>query len=1062
MENISCKKPCMPQFKRMGKIALLALLFMAGGTSHALSEKIHSSAMRTAQQSEKTVKGTIVDAHGDPLIGVTVAEQGTQNGAITDIDGNFSITVSSAKPVLSISYVGYKTQNVNVANRNTIKLTMQEDNQTLTEVVVTGFGMQQKKESLTGAISSINDKDISRSVATTVSGTLVGKIAGVNSRQADGRPGSSTSLQIRNMGTPLYVIDGVVKDEGQFNNLDANDIEQVSVLKDASAAIYGVRAANGVVVVTTKHGRLNTAPQFEVNGYYGWQHISKFAKPATLKTYMERFIGSQTIQGTNYTYSKEDYQKWMQGTEKGYRPFDWYDYVWTTSPQTYVSMNASGGSDKINYYFSVSNLVQEAAIRNYGGFYRTNVQMNIDAQITNKLKVGASVNGRIEKRRQPGVPGMDDYWLPIFATYRNLPTRRPFANDNPKYPQRTSANTDTNFAFLNYERSGVYTDKWRVIQMNANASYDILDGLKASWLVGYYLGYHQLNNQEYTYSLYRYDEATDTYPVDFYNGNPWRERTLGHVEELSSNMRLTYDKYFGDHHVSALFGFDATKRRTPSVWVHSIPYANAMHLIDFTTLDTYNDYGDRTEARLGYMMKLNYDFANKYLIELSARRDGAWKWAPGHRWGWFPAASLGWRISEEGFWKSSKLGSVFDDLKLRASYGVVGDDNVEGYAAYDYMMGYNYKDGGSAIDGSYVIGSRARNLPATTFTWMKAHILDIGIDFAFLGQRLSGTLDYFDRNRTGLPASRYDVLIPAEVGFNLPKENLNSDVRRGFDGSVNWRDKVGDFQYRIGLNFTYARRYNWEQYKPRFSNSWDEYRNTRWHRFDGIYWGFKNDGQFQSWEEIANWPIDNDRHGNKTLRPGDIKYKDLNNDGVINGMDARPIGYRNGGTPNFNYGLIFGINWKGIDFAFDLTGGSGMSFWTNWEQMLPFHDGGNNPQYLLEDSWHLSDMWDANSELIPGKYPMPLIGNSGHSNYWGSDFWLQNVRYVKLRNFEIGYTFPTVWMQKLSLKSLRVYIAGQNVLTFSNKPGFDPEQESASGLQYPTMRVINVGFNLKF
>ena len=239
MENISCKKPHLSQLKRTGKIALLALLFVAVGTAHALAEITQQAAMRIAQQAEKTVTGTILDAHGEPLIGVTVAEQGTQNGAITDIDGNFTITVSSAKPVLSISYIGYKSQNVNVANRNTIKVTMQEDNQTLTEVVVTGFGMQQKKESLTGAISSINDKDISRSVATTVSGTLVGKIAGVNSRQADGRPGSSTSLQIRNMGTPLYVIDGVVKDEGQFNNLDANDIEQVSVLKDASAAIYG-------------------------------------------------------------------------------------------------------------------------------------------------------------------------------------------------------------------------------------------------------------------------------------------------------------------------------------------------------------------------------------------------------------------------------------------------------------------------------------------------------------------------------------------------------------------------------------------------------------------------------------------------------------------------------------------------------------------------------------------------------------------------------------------------------------------------------------------------------
>lgn len=1060
MENFSCRKPYLSHLVQTVKIALVASVFSTVCMPQINAANLQRVVVGTQQQ--QVVNGKIVDSKGEPLVGVTITERGTQNGTITDIDGNYNLKTSTTNPELTISYVGYVTQNVRVANRSVVNVSMTEDNQTLSEVVVTGFGMQQKKESLTGAISSIADKDISRSLATTVSGTLVGKIAGVNSRQADGRPGASTSLQIRNMGTPLYVVDGVIKDEGQFNNLDPNDIEQISILKDASAAIYGVRAANGVVVVTTKHGHLNSAPEFEVNAYYGWQHISKFAKPADLRTYLTAYVGSQTVQGATYTYSKDDYDKWMQGTEKGYRPFNWYDYVWVTSPQTYISANASGGSDKINYYFSVSNLSQDAAIRNYGGFYRTNVQMNIDAQITHKLKVGASVNGRIETRHQPGVPGMDDYWLPIFATYRNLPTRRPFANDNPLYPQRSSAGADTNFGFLNYDMSGSFTNKWRVIQLNANLNYDIFDGLKLSWLAGYYLGYQQLNNQEYTYSLYRYDEKTDTYPVDFYNGNPWRERTMGHVEELSSNLRLTYDKHFGDHHIAALLGLDATKRSNPSVWVHSIPYANAMHLIDYKTLDTYDDYGDRTETRLGIISKLNYDYANKYLIELSARRDGAWKWAPGHRWGWFPAASAGWRISEEKFWKDSKLGNIFDDLKFRASYGTVGDDNVSGYNAYDYMMGYNYKDGGSAIDGTYVIGSRARNLPSTTFTWLKAYILDFGMDFAFFHNRLAGTLDYFSRKRTGLPASRYDVLIPREVGFNLPNENLNSDLRKGVDGSLIWHDTWNSIQYSAGFNFTYSRRYNWEQYKPRFSNEWDQYRNSSWHRYSGISWGLQSDGQFQTWEEIANWPIDNDRQGNKTLRPGDIKYKDLNHDGIINNMDERPIGYTRGGTPNFNYGINLGIHWKGIDAAVDLTGGEGMAFMTNWEQMFPFHDGGNNPQFLLEDCWHLSDIWDANSKLIPGKYPMPLIGNSGHSNYWTSDFWFQNVRYIKLRNFELGYTLPASLTQKVSIKSLRFYVSGSNVLILSNKPGFDPEIDSESGLQYPTTRVINVGFNLKF
>jgi TonB-linked SusC/RagA family outer membrane protein len=1020
-----------------------------------------SAAFAPSAFAQKAVTGRVIDSNGEPLIGVSILEKGTQNGCVTDMEGNYKLTVAD-DATLVVSYVGYKNQEIKVTGKSTINLSMQETNQMLNEVVVQGFGITQKKESLTGAISSVGSKDISRSLATTVSGNLVGKIAGITNRQSDGRPGASTSISIRNMGTPLYVIDGVIKDEGQFNNLDANDIEQISILKDASAAIYGVRAGNGVVVVTTKHGTLNTKPSVELNGYYGWQNISRFAKPADVQTYLHAYIASQTVQGTAYTYSKDDYEKWCKGTEEGYQPFDWYDYVWKTSPQTYISMNASGGSDKINYYFSLGNLTQEAAIRNYGGFYRTNVQMSVDAKINTKLTVGASMNGRIEKRHQPGVPGVDDYWLPIFATYRNLPTRHPFANDNPDYPQIVSNESDTNFGLLNYKLSGIYTNKWRVAQLNAHADYEIIKGLKLQWLVGYYLAYQQLNNHEYTWKLYGYDKDTDSYYVTNEMNNPWRERRLGHVEELTSNLRLTYDKTFGLHHIAAFLGLDASKRRAPSTWIHVQPKANSIELLYYKDMVELDDTGDNTEARLGWIGRVNYDYANKYLFEFSMRRDGAWKWAPDHRWGNFPAGSVGWRISEEKFWKDSKLSNIFDDLKIRASYGVVGDDNVDGYSAYDYLAGYTYNTGGTSLNGGYVIGSSARGLPATTFTWMKSKILDIGIDFAFLHNRLSGTLDYFNRKRTGLPASRYDVLIPTEVGFSLPNENLNSDLRRGFDGAITWADNYQDLHYSVGFNFTYARRYDWEQYKPRFSNSWDEYRNSMNHRYSGIWWGYESDGQFQSWEEIANWPIDNDRQGNKTLRPGDIKYKDLNGDGVINSYDQRPIGYATGNLPNFNYGINLAAQWRGFDVALDFTGGSGIGYRTLWEQEYPFHDGGNNPQYYLSDCWTLSNIWDANSELVKGKYPMPRIGNSSHSNYWNSDFWFTNANYIKLRNFEVGYTFPVKWTKYAKITSLRIYCAGSNVFVLTNKKGTDPEGTSESGLQYPTTRVINVGFNLKF
>ena len=1045
------------------------LAFEISNNQIALFVRTHANttaSVAPVAQQQGTVKGKVVDVNGEPIIGANIVEKGTTNGIITDIDGNFTLSVARGA-VLEISYIGYVTQEVKVTS-NTLSITMREDSQALEEVVVTGFGLAQKKATLTGAVTAVGADDISRSVASTASGALVGKIAGLNTRQTDGRPGSTTALQIRNMGSPLYVIDGVQSDASQFNNIDFNDIEAISVLKDASAAIYGVRAANGVVVVTTKKGKRNSKNTVSINSYYGWQSLSTFPKPASAETYIKNYIQSETVQGkADYTYSKEDYAKWQQGTEKGYVPFDWFDYIWETAPQYYVNANISGGSDKINYYVSLGHLNQDAMIVNYGGFKRYNVQMNLDAQITERLKMGVTMNGRIEEIHNPGVPGVDDYWCPRFGTYRNLPTKRPFANDNPNYPTLTSTDASTNFAWLNYDLSGEYKDTKRVVQLQGIVEYDIWDGLKVKGLFGYLLNYRVMNNQEYTYKLYGYDEATDTYPVIFENTNPWRERHVGHEEELTSNIQLSYDKTFNEHHVAAVVGFEAIQRKTPYAWMHAIPTANSLHLLDYETMDTYNDYGDETQARLGWMFRANYDYANKYLLEFSARYDGSWKFPPSDRWGFFPSASIGWRVSEEAFWKDTQLGDIFTDLKIRGSYGMVGDDlsgsEFSGvYSPFDYMAGYNYKNGGSVIDGKYTIGSRPRGLPVTTISWVKAKILDLGFDVAFLDNRLSGQFDFFRRQRTGLPASRYDVLLPSEVGFSLPKENLNSDVHMGYDAAIRWNDKIEDFTYSIGGNITYARFYDWEQYKPRFSNSWDEYRNSINHRFGYLNWGLEAIGQFESWEEIATYPIDNDRQGNKTLRPGDIKYKDINGDGVINSMDERPIGYRQDSTPILNFGLNFAFGWKGFDLSFDLTGGAMSSWFQEWEQRNPFHDGGNNPQYYMEDTWHLADIWDANSELIPGKYPMLLIGNSSHSNYWNSTFWKKNIRYVKLRNLEFGYTLPKFLVQKANISDVRFYVAGTNLLTFSNAPGVDPESNETNGLGYPTTRVINVGINLKF
>ncbi|KGE15082.1 SusC/RagA family TonB-linked outer membrane protein [Sphingobacterium deserti] len=1015
---------------------------------------------------DRVLAGQVKDAKGNPLQGATVQPKlDASRGTTTDQNGRFTINLTSSDTSILIRSVGYIAQEIPL-REGFMEITLEEERGSLDEVVVVGYGTQ-KKESVTGAISTVGSKDLARSVATTTSGALVGKIAGVNSRMPDGRPGASTNINIRNMGNPLYVIDGVQKDAGQFNNLDFNDIESVSVLKDASAAIYGVRAANGVVVVTTKKGKRGDQNDFTINSYYGWQNMFRFPRPASATTYIKSYIQSDAILGVqDPQFSLTDLAKWEEGTEKGYRPFDWYDYILQTSPQTYISGAASGGSEKINYYLSAGHLDQKSIIRNYGGFNRTNVQMNLDANVSSKLKIGGNLNGRIEQRRQPGVPGQDDTWQALFGIYRNLPTARPFANDNPLYPARTAANTETNFGMLNYDLSGEYQEKWRVMQLNFNAEYAFSENLKLRGLVGYYLANKWMDNQEFTYKLYGYDEATDSYPVVFSMDNPWRERDIRMVEELSYQTTLNYTKSFGKSNVSTLLAAEAITRDEPGFWIHDRPASNRLSLLYFQTIDQFNDTGINTQARAGFAARVNYDFDNKYLLELAGRYDGSWKFPPGSRWGFFPSVSAGWRIAQEDFVKDSFIGNVFQDLKLRASYGVLGDDNLDDwqYYAFGFLPGYTYNQGGATINGDYVVGAQPRGLPVTTLSWIRANSFDVGLDFTLLGGKLTGTVDYFNRKRTDLPASRYDILIPAEAGFSLPYENLNSDMHRGFDGGITWRSQVGKVNYFVGGNFTYARQLDGQQYRPRFGNVLDEYRNTITNRYAFLNWGLHAVGQFQNWEEIKNYNIDNDGQGNTTLRPGDIKYDDVNGDGIINALDQRPIGYRQGGLPYLNFALNLGVQYKGFDVAMDLTGASFASYRANYEGMLPFHDGGNNAAYYMENQWMLSDITDPNSELIPGKFPTLIRGNQNHSNYWHSDFWLMNITYLKLRNLQVGYSLPNQLTERWGIKNLRLYSMMQNLFSIDNLGDMeiDPELTADSGIQYPTNRVINVGLTVTF
>jgi len=1010
-----------------------------------------------------TVTGNITSAgelqEALPFINVLV--QGTNKGTTTDFDGNYSIEVAP-DATLIFSYLGYKTKTLKVDGRTEINIQLEEDVAGLDEVLITGYTSQDKK-SITGAISNITSEDIEKvHGGATVSSGLAGKIPGVSFRMNDGRPGASASIQIRNMGDPLYVIDGVQQDAGQFNNLSPNDIASITVLKDASAAIYGVRAANGVVVVTTKKGKRGTRSAVNINAYVGWQNWSRF--PESVNDSYQWMLGRAAAEINQFGstgITAEELERYRIGEERGYQSFNWKDFIIKkNAPMQNINVSASGGSENINYYLSLTHLDQESVLGDEFTFMRDNIQSNVDANITDRLKVGVQINGRIEKKENPGIPGYDDYWLPRFAILRNRPFERPYANDNPEYLNDIGHN-ETNWGLHNFKTGGYYRDTWRVLQTNFTGEYDMpfIDGLKLKGMYSYYIADRFQNGHEYTYEAYTYNPDDDTYEVTGGSTNPFRERTAEKVFRKTYQGQLQYKKDFGDHAVDAVFIAERLENRFLRQYVHSVPSTNTLPLIYFSDMDQYDD-SENEEARIGYIVKVSYNYKDKYYLDISGRRDASWKFAPNKRVGYFPSISGGWRITEETFFQNL-IGnnSVLDNLKFRASYGELGDDNID-IGAFDYLTGYNYNQGVAILDGEAVIASRDKGQPITNLTWFKSRITDIGADFYLFNNKLSGSFDYFYRKRTGLRGRKYDILIPNELGYGLPDENVNSDAQYGIEGALSYSKKFGEVSLTVSGNASLSRSKFLESYKPRFDNSYQRYRASGEHRFNNIFWGLQAIGQFQSQEEIDNYPVDIDGQGNSTLLPGDIIYEDINGDGRIGWYDEKPIGY-NSYNPMVNFGFSLNLAYKGFDFTADFSGASGYSWNQNWEQRWPYqNEGALNTIFL--DRWHRADPLDINSEWIPGKYPAIRYNDGGHSNNRNSTFWLHNVTYLRARTLELGYALPESILDKINLKRARFYVNAYNLFSIDNleEYGIDPEISDENGLQYPQNKFVNVGVNI--
>jgi TonB-linked SusC/RagA family outer membrane protein len=899
---------------------------------------------------QKRVSGTVSDATGEPLIGANVVEKGTTNGNITDQDGKFTLTVGN-NAVLQVSYVGFVTQEIPVGSQTTLTITLREDTEALEEVVVVGYGTQ-KKLTLTGSVATINTQDLVRAPVSNITKAIAGKLPGVRVIDRGGDPGNTNSVDIRGFGGPLVLVDGI---SGSWQ-IDPNEIESISVLKDAAAAIYGVRAGNGVILITTKKGTTGKT-KITYNGSYGWQNFTDYPEMINAYDYAVSMNEDALNRGLAIVYDAEALAKFKAGTEEGYRSYDWYDIITrANAPQYQHNINVNGGNETVSYFTSVGYFNQEGQYNGDGAnFDRYNIRSNISAKIARYLTAEMQLSGRIENRSTSGVSiGNINQVLPIFSPYAN--------DNNHNYYQRTTFGS--NNAIRMYEDLvGYNRQKNKSFNGQLSLKYDIpfVEGLSAKALFSYLGGLQEVKTFAKEYNLYTYNKTTDTYAVASTQNSP---SSLTRRDDISYQnflqFRLDYNRVFDQKHsVSAFLGYEQREDFSDYVSAYRQFDIDALDQIDAgRDLNKTNNGSESEGANVSFLGRLNYDYLSKYIVTLTFREDGSAKFYKDNRWGFFPGVELAWRLSEESFLKGALPN--LSNLKLRLSYGKTGDDSA---GSFQYLTGYTYPGSNTYIFGSSVIKSIvSRGLANDQLTWYTSTIYNAGLDASYLNGLIEGSVDVFYRKREGLLSTRVESL-PNTFGASLPQENLNSDDVRGFELMLGHSNQISDFRYSVkgNVSWTRARNRYIEQNDP--INSYLYWINNRSNRWSNITYGYKCVGQFQSFDDINNWAVQ-DGNGNTTLLPGDLKYEDLNGDGVINSLDTQPITRDN--TPEIFFGLDITANWKGFDASILFQGASNFMRRMGDAAAYPLFNSGTSVKALM-DRWHRANELDPNSEWVPGK-----------------------------------------------------------------------------------------------
>lgn len=1001
-----------------------------------------------------SVKGVVKDASGDPLIGVNILLKGSTTGAITDMDGTFDLNVNSDKSVLVFSFIGFETKEVPVKGRTFLTVTLKEDNTQLEEVIVVGYGTQKRQE-ITGSVASVSRKEIMTVSTANITSALQGKIPGLNIKQNTGEPGTyDNSFNIRGLGAPMVIVDGIPRDN--FDRIDPNEIESVSVLKDATAAVYGVRAANGVILVTTRKGGKGRT-EISLNASYGVQGITKYPKSVDAYGYMELYNEAMANRGeTTPTYSPD-----LITSGSPYANVNWYDEIIRKNvPQYQVNLTASGGTDRIQFFNSIGYYSEEGLWKSKSLDYeRFNLRSNITAQITDQLTAEFQIGGFIDTKNAPPYdPG--DILKSIGA---QVPIYEIYANGNPDYLGKQYNDDNNALIKSSNEYAGYRKTSNTQLQVTASLRWDIpyVKGLWAKALVAYDPKFYKSKLLSKQYRTYEHNKVTDTYSVANTSAmssvTEWRSDTATPTTQLSLNYE---NKFSNKHNVKALLLFETRKWQTSELSGNRNTLMDAVDQIYAGLIDDtrgINGSSDRN-ANVGLVGRFDYDYLSKYLVQASFRYDGSSKFY-NKKWGFFPSLSLGWRISEESFIKDNL--SFIDNLKVRGSIGRMGDDNVEPYL---WMMAFNYPGGDSYVlgDGSLVPGVGVPQIPNVNATWYTSTTKNIGIDLSLWNAGLTVEFDLFRRDRDGLLANRI-VTVPGTFGATFAKENINSDLQQGFELVLGHNGSVRDFSYQVRGNFTYTLNRNKYVESVPSGNSYDNWRNNRNNRNSNILWMYQANGQFVSMDEIYNNPVLEGVYNKYSYLPGDIKYVDYNEDGMIDEWDKQPLMRNN--TPIMNFGLTLGGQWKGLDLSLSFQGASMFNARMN---ASPLQWGGSAWD-IFTDRWHKVDAsgnvnsYDPDGVWISGKYPSTRIQDP--QNYGiESSFWYNNCTYIRLKNLELGYTFPTKWTKYIGIQSLRLYANGYNLFTIQSSESsyIDPENPGGAIDRYPIMRNFNFGINVNF